>query len=56
MSLSPVPARRRLDFIPLLLACALGPAYAALSFDDARNLAVERSPMLAARRAVVAGA
>lgn len=56
MSLSPVPARRRLDLIPLLLACALAPAYAALSFDDARNLAVERSPMLAARRAAVDGA
>ena len=34
-----------------VLALFLNPGHAALGFDDARQLAVDRSPMLAARRA-----
>ena len=51
------PARRRANLIATLLALALPSAQAeGLSYDEARNLAVERSPMLAARRAAVDGA
>ena len=50
------PARCRTPWLAALLALALCDGHAALSFDDARSLAVERSPMLAARRAAVDGA
>ncbi len=46
---------RHLAWLPTLtLACAA--AQAALSYDDARNLAVDRAPLLAARRAAVESA